>query len=115
MADDFFENIEIDTDLRSMIISAIKNHSMSQSAELPGRDVSLEDTIIRDADAISFFENGYKMYLYSGLKIHGTVEKAKEESFIKIEGMMNKIATKLGYEIADQYREIATSYIINYK
>jgi len=115
MAEEFFETIEIDNNLRGMIISAILNHSMSQSAKLLGIDVSLEDTIIRDADAISFFENGYIMYLYSGLKMHGTLEKAKGESLIKIEGMMNKITTKLGHEIANRYREIATSYVYNYR
>jgi uncharacterized protein len=114
MAEELFDTIEVDASLRKRIISAIRNHSMSESASLAGKEVSLEDTIIRDADAISFFENSYEAYLQKGLKMHGTIERAKEESLIKIEGMMNKISTKLGREIAERYRETAISYIENY-
>ena len=88
---------------------------MSQDGEDFVENVPIEEAVIRDADAISFFENGYQMYLQKGLKMHGTLEKAKRESILKIEGMAKKITTKKGVEIANRYRIAASRYIENYQ
>ncbi|MEI7792382.1 MAG: HD domain-containing protein [Candidatus Berkelbacteria bacterium] len=115
MAESFLVELEVEALLRDKIISAIRNHSMSQDGEEFAENVPIEEAIIRDADAISFFENGYQMYLQKGLKMHGTVEKAKEESILKIQGMMNKITTKRGVEIASELRERSIEYINNFE
>ena len=111
MSEVFLAGLGVEMLLKDRIISAIRNHSMSQAGEDFAENVPLEEAIIRDADGISFFENGYKMYLHKGLKMHGTLEKAKEESLLKNEGMMTKITTKKGIEIANRYRATASKYI----
>lgn len=115
MAEVFLKDIGVDRLLKDKIVSAIKNHSMSQSGEDFGETVALPDTIIRDADGISFIENGYEIYLQKGLKMHGGLEKAKEESFMKIEGMMKKITTEKGLEIANKFRDRAIKYIKSFE
>lgn len=115
MAEAFLTSLEVEVTLKDRIISAIRNHSMSQDGEGFLENVPMEEAIIRDADAISFLENNYVTYLEKGLKIHGTREKAKEESVLKIEGMMKKITTEKGLGVANKLRDKALGHIHSFE
>lgn len=115
MADEFLSNLGIDQDLKLRILSAIKNHSMSQSGENFEVNLALEDQIIRDADGISFLENSCGPYLKKGIGKYGNIDQAKIETINKINGMMNKIKTQEGRTIAQNFKDKALDFINNYK
>ncbi|MCX6808846.1 MAG: HD domain-containing protein [Candidatus Berkelbacteria bacterium] len=112
IAAEFLKDLDIESDLEKRIISAIKNHSMRQTGESFSASVTLEDRVIRDADGISFIENSYEMYFQKGLERHG-LEIAREKSISKITGMMRKITTKKGTEIAEKLKNKAIEVIRN--
>lgn len=114
-ADEFLTNLNVDNLFKTKIISAIKNHSMSQSSETFNEEVPMEDRVIRDADGLSFIENSYKSFLQKGIELHGDIEIAKKESIDKINGMTKKITTAKGKAIAESLKDKAFVYISNQK
>jgi len=113
IAEGFLTDLDVDNFLKTKIISAIRNHSMSQSGETFNEEVPLEDKIIRDADGLSFIENSYESYLKKGIELHGNIEIAKKESINKISGMSKKITTEKGKKIAESLKDKAFAYINN--
>jgi uncharacterized protein len=100
IAKELLSTSEIPEDIKEKIISAIAKHSMKDSVE--NEVVSVMDQIIRDADGISFMKNNIKYYYEYDIADKG-VETAKRETLKKIDGMINKIRTKKGVELAQEF------------
>ena len=103
----------VDEKLTERILSAIIHHSMSKNG---GKleEVCLEDQILRDADAIGFFEFSVPYFLQEGIDEFKDVQKAKEFCLGKIAGMKEKIETEKGLELARQRYDSAKKIIINF-
>ena len=114
IADEFMTKEGVDRETKEKILSAIKNHSsVRQGVEL-SHDVPIEDQIIRDADSISFLEDGYKWYLEISLDIESCKEEAKKASLDKIRRMLAKAKTKKGLEMAKRFYKPAEEYITKF-
>lgn len=111
MAEAFLTKEGVGRETKEKILSAIRNHSsVRQGAEF-NHDVPIEDQIVRDADAISFLEDGYKWYLEISLEIESSKEEAKEASLDKIRRMLAKAKTEKGIELAKKFYRPAEEYI----
>ncbi|KYK24828.1 hypothetical protein AYK26_03025 [Euryarchaeota archaeon SM23-78] len=113
IAGKFLSEQGIDEDTKEKIISAIRNHSMIQKGEEFKEGVNIADQVLRDADGIAFLEDTFKGYLEIKLRKYGK-DKAKQISLVKIKGMLKKVKTEKGKELANKFYPIAKEYISNF-
>ena len=110
IAEKLLDELKIDTSLKNRIISAISNHSSKKPGRLFREDVPLEDKIVRDADALSFFDDAFIAY-YNKKAVKESHDTAKKITLEKLGKMLDKIKTQYGRELALQKFEKAKEFI----
>ncbi len=110
IAEKFLTENPIDTDTKNGILSAIRNHSMSQPGEEYKKNISLEDRILRDSDGIAFLLDTFKSFFDNAI-VKYPKEKAIETTLKKINAMRAKITTEKGREIAEKFYPKALEYV----
>lgn len=103
----FMSKFDIPMDIKEKIISCIEKHSMGSKIG------TIEEQIIQDADGIIFIEDTFKFYLEWGIE-HHSAKDAKKFAIEKTKGMMNKIKTKEGIKLANNFLNGSLKYIENF-
>lgn len=103
----FLSKFDLPDDILSNILDCIANHSMGS---IPKTD---EQQIIQDADGIIFIEDTYKFF-FEKYKNKLPLEEAREMSIEKTKGMMAKIKTDKGIELANERLPKAIKYLKNF-
>ena len=93
LAKKYLTNINLEETTKEKIINCIKTHSMGAKTD------TIEQQILQDADGLIFLKDTYKFFFEIKKEIC-TVENAKTLTEEKINGMLNKIKTKKGIELA---------------
>ena len=108
IAKKFLMKFNIDNKIVSKIISAIANHSSEKPSVPYKKDVGLEGNILRDADVLSFFDDGYMGY-YKQKTEKMTNSEAKQVTLDKMVKMKQKITTSLGIKLANNKHKVAVN------
>jgi HD superfamily phosphodiesterase len=90
----------------SHIVGCIKNHSIGSKPE------NLEEQIIQDADGITFLRYDVQVFYQIQEQKLGKAE-GKKVTLTKVKGMMGKINTDQGKELAKPFYTKALTYLEN--
>lgn len=108
LADKFLSKLTIDNGIKNKILGCIKNHSIGSVAN------NIEEQIIQDADGIIFIEESWKDFVYHH-KEEISFEELKNQALSKTKGMLEKIKTKEGINLANRYLDKTIEEIENFK
>ena len=100
----FLLKFNIPDDIKEKIILCIERHSMGSKTS------TIEEQIIQDADGIIFIEDTSKFY-FKEQKQKFSLEEARKLSIKKTQGMMNKIKTEKGIELAKKFLTKSLEYL----
>lgn len=100
----FLKKLGLPEKVSSDILGCIANHSMGSIAKTD------EQQIIQDADGIIFIEDTYKFF-FEIFKARMPLEEARKVSIEKTKGMMAKIKTEKGLELANERLPKALKYL----
>jgi len=100
----FLSKFDIDDETKEKIIRCIERHSMGSKTE------NIEEQIIQDADGIIFIEDTFKFFFEKGRQKF-PLEEARKFAIDKTKGMMNKIKTEKGIELANNFLAKSLEYL----
>ncbi|MDP2684320.1 MAG: HD domain-containing protein [bacterium] len=109
IAKNFFKKFKIKKDDLDNIIIVIANHSSKKPGKPYKEDVTLETKIMRDADALSFFDDTYIGYYQKKIETMAS-DSAKKVTLEKMIQMKQKITTPLGLQLANDKYQAAVKY-----
>ena len=100
----FLLKFNISDNIKEKIILCIERHSMGSKTD------AIEEQIIQDADGIIFIEDTFKFY-FEKQKQKFPLEEARKLSIEKTQGMMKKIKTEKGTELAKKILTKSLEYL----
>ncbi|MBU0980592.1 MAG: HD domain-containing protein [Nanoarchaeota archaeon] len=110
MVEGFLSGLGVEDKLKKRILSAIRNHSMSKEGGLWVEDVPIEDQVIRDADAIAFLKDEFR-HFYKRKMESCSAADAKKYIIKEVKGMLTKVKTEKGLELAKKLQKEALEEI----
>jgi HD superfamily phosphodiesterase len=100
----FLSKFDISKRLKERIIRCVERHSMGSKTE------TIEEQIMQDADGIIFIQDSFRFY-FEKQKQKLPLEEARKKSIKKIRKMMEKIGTKKGIRLAENYLAKSLKYL----